>query len=118
MLRKNPQHSNILNIALTIKQLNLKFKKIGWGAQKFMGAQKLLRDHDASASLRHPQMAPGRDAIHVGQFYTKHENRNSSLKRCFNGLPEFKSNHVELYYGLSDRNRSIGKRNSMTVQIL
>jgi len=30
------------------------------GAQKFMGAQKLLRDHDASASLRHPQMAPAR----------------------------------------------------------
>jgi len=29
------------------------------GAQKFMGAQKLLRDHNASASLRHPQMAPG-----------------------------------------------------------
>jgi len=28
------------------------------GAQKFMGAQKLLRGHDASASLRHPQMAP------------------------------------------------------------
>ena len=29
------------------------------GAQKFMGAQKLLRGHDASASLRHRQMAPG-----------------------------------------------------------
>jgi len=29
------------------------------GAQKFMGAQKLLRGHDASASLRYPQMAPG-----------------------------------------------------------
>ena len=29
------------------------------GAQKFMGAQKLLRGHDASASLRHPQMALG-----------------------------------------------------------
>jgi len=29
------------------------------GAQKFMGAQKLLWGHDASASLRHPQMAPG-----------------------------------------------------------
>jgi len=28
------------------------------GAQKFMGAQKLLRGHDASASLRHRQMAP------------------------------------------------------------
>jgi len=28
------------------------------GAQKFMGAQKLLTGHDASASLRHPQMAP------------------------------------------------------------
>jgi len=27
-------------------------------AQKFMGAQKLLGGHDASASLRHPQMAP------------------------------------------------------------
>jgi len=27
------------------------------GAQKFMGAQKLLRGHDTSASLRHPQMA-------------------------------------------------------------
>jgi len=26
-----------------------------------MGAQKLLRGHDASASLRHPQTAPGRD---------------------------------------------------------
>ena len=24
-----------------------------------MGAQKLLRGHDARASLRHPQMAPG-----------------------------------------------------------
>jgi len=24
-----------------------------------MGAGKLLRGHDASASLRHPQMAPG-----------------------------------------------------------
>ena len=24
-----------------------------------MGAQKLLRGHDASSSLRHPQMAPG-----------------------------------------------------------
>jgi len=31
------------------------------GAQKFMGAQKLHRGHDASASLRHPQMAP--DAV-------------------------------------------------------
>jgi len=30
------------------------------GAQKFMGVQKLLRVHDASASLRHPQMAPDR----------------------------------------------------------
>ena len=29
------------------------------GAQKFMGAQKLRRGRDASASLRHPQMAPG-----------------------------------------------------------
>jgi len=28
------------------------------GAQKFMGAQKLLRGRDASSSLRHPQMAP------------------------------------------------------------
>ena len=28
------------------------------GAQKFMGAQKLLRGHDASALLRRPQMAP------------------------------------------------------------
>jgi len=27
-------------------------------AQKFMGAQKLLMGHDASASLRGPQMAP------------------------------------------------------------
>ena len=32
------------------------------GAQKFMGAQKLLRGHDASASLRHPQMSP--DPVH------------------------------------------------------
>jgi len=29
------------------------------GAQKIMGAQKLRRGRDASASLRHPQMAPG-----------------------------------------------------------
>ena len=29
------------------------------GAQKFMGAQKLLRGDDAIASLRHRQMAPG-----------------------------------------------------------
>jgi len=28
------------------------------GVQKFLGAQKLLKGHDASASLRHPQMAP------------------------------------------------------------
>jgi len=51
---------NILNIAWTIEQLNLKFKKkYFWaGAQKFMGAQKLLRGHDANASLRHLQMAP------------------------------------------------------------
>jgi len=26
-----------------------------------MATQKLLRGHDASASLRHPQMAPGKD---------------------------------------------------------
>jgi len=49
----------ILNIASTVEQLNLKLKKIGRGAQKFMGAQKLLRGHDASVSLRHLQMAPG-----------------------------------------------------------
>ena len=36
------------------------------GAQKFMGAQKLLRGHDASASLRHPQMAPARSAVYRG----------------------------------------------------
>jgi len=42
VLRKNPQHSNILNIALTIEQLNLKLKKNWMEAQKFMGAQKLL----------------------------------------------------------------------------
>ena len=30
------------------------------GAQKFMGVQKLLKGNDASASLRHPQMAPDR----------------------------------------------------------
>jgi len=37
-----------------------KLLKLFWmGAQKFMGAQKLLRGHDASASLRHPQMAHG-----------------------------------------------------------
>jgi len=41
VLRKNPQHSNILN-ALTIEQLNLKLKKNWMEAQKFMGAQKLL----------------------------------------------------------------------------
>ena len=29
-----------------------------------MGAQKLLRGHDASASLRHPQMAPGPCRLH------------------------------------------------------
>ena len=38
------------------------------GAQKFMGAQKLLRGHDASASLRHPQMAPARIHGCCGSF--------------------------------------------------
>ena len=52
--------STHLNIAWTIEQLNLIFFKFFWtGAQKFTGAQKLLRGHDASASFRHPQMAPG-----------------------------------------------------------
>jgi len=59
VLPKNPQHNNILNIAWTSKQLNLKLKKFWTGAQKFAAAQKLLRGHDASASLRHPRMAPG-----------------------------------------------------------
>jgi len=35
------------------------------GAQKFMGAQKLLRGHDVSASLRHPQMVPVYHSISV-----------------------------------------------------
>jgi len=35
------------------------------GAQKFMGAQKLLWGHDASASLRHPQMAPDTHAVRL-----------------------------------------------------
>jgi len=38
----NPQHNNILNIAWTIEQLNLKLKKIGMGAQKFMGSRNYL----------------------------------------------------------------------------
>jgi len=42
VLRKNPQHSNILNIALTIEQLNLKLKKKMDGGTKIHGAQKLL----------------------------------------------------------------------------
>jgi len=40
------------------------------GAQKFMRAQKLLRGHDASASQRHPQMAPDTDTqitLHLQQ---------------------------------------------------
>jgi len=77
VLPKNPQHNNILNIAWTLEQLNLKFNFFWMGAQKFMGAQKLLRGHDASASLRHPQLA--RDRIccmpspSVCNCYTRHD---------------------------------------------
>jgi len=42
VLPKNPQHNNILNIACTIEQLNLKFKKFWMGAQKFMGRRNYL----------------------------------------------------------------------------
>jgi len=37
VLPKNPQHNNILNIAGTTKQLNLKLKKIGWGHKNSWG---------------------------------------------------------------------------------
>jgi len=44
------------------------------GAQKIHRAQKLLTGHDASASLRHPQMAPGLLAV---QFYfVKFDNKH------------------------------------------
>jgi len=51
VLPKNPQLNNILNIARTIEQLNLKLKEKFWmAAQKFMGAQKLLGGVIASPS--------------------------------------------------------------------
>ena len=48
LLPKNPQQSNILNIALTIKQLNLKFKfgwghKNSWGRRNYLGAMTQAR---------------------------------------------------------------------------
>jgi len=51
------------------------------GAQKFMGAQKLLRGHDASASLRHPQMAPDTHAmrLHVRETRWRRTKHNSSI---------------------------------------
>jgi len=48
------------------------------GAQKFTGAQKLLRGHDASASLRHPQMAPGPHTCTVRQ---KHDRMKLCCRR-------------------------------------
>jgi len=36
-----------------------------------MGAQKLLRGHDASASLRHPQMAPDWRPFCTGQRHSR-----------------------------------------------
>jgi len=51
------------------------------GAQKFMGAQKLLRGHDASASLRHPQMAPNTHAVrlHVHELHRESKKQDTKL---------------------------------------
>jgi len=81
---------HILNIAWTIEQLNLNFSEnfFGTAAQKFMGAQKLLRGHDASASLRHPQMAPAtfchRIPRYIGIRCTFHGASNTRRKPSTN----------------------------------
>ena len=41
VLPKNPQHNNILNIAWTSKQLNLKLKKILDGGTKIRGGAEI-----------------------------------------------------------------------------
>jgi len=47
-----------------------------------VGAQKLLTGHDASASLRHHQMAPGRNGMDGGSSESTAEEEDNEVGVC------------------------------------